>query len=76
MATKAICASEIREIECHTRECKTDAELSKLLQMSKKSIHGLSYVLQTSVKIDPRNYYGKLSFENVLMLLELISDKM
>ena len=52
------------------------AELSKLLQMSKKSIDGLSYAIQTSVKIDPRNYYGKLSFENVLMLLELISNKM
>lgn len=54
----------------------TSAELGKLLEMSKESINGLSYALQTSVKIDPRNNYGKMSFEYVLMLLELISDKM
>lgn len=52
------------------------AELSKLLQMSKKSIDGLSYAIQTSVTIDPRNYLGNMSFEYVMMLLELISDKM
>lgn len=44
--------------------------------MNKKSIDGLSYAIQTSVKIDPCNFYGKQSFEYVLMLLELISDKM
>ena len=54
----------------------SSAELSRLLQMSKKSIDGLSYAIQTSVEIDPRNNYGKLSFEYVLMLLKLISDKM
>lgn len=74
--TKAVYGSEIREIGRHNRECDGSAELSKLLQMSKKAIDGLSYAIQTSVKIDPRNYYGKLSIEYVLMLLELISDKM
>lgn len=56
--------------------CDCDAELSKLLQMDKKSIDGLSYAIKTSVKINPHNYYGKLSFEYVLMLLKLISDNM